>query len=96
MRKKIPYGTKLPVFFTGQECDLVREHTFYDPEFAPGIKSDAKKVQINMDLDDIEDLQGYVAAEANHTPDKKLQKKLDMLFQKLQKFLDTYDDQGDM
>ena len=46
-----------------------------------------------MDLDTIEDLQGYVAAEANHTDDRKLQKALDKVLTKLQGFLDRYDDQ---
>lgn len=32
-RKTIPHGTKLPVHFTAAERDLIREHTFYDPDF---------------------------------------------------------------
>jgi hypothetical protein len=46
-----------------------------------------------MSLDDIEEVQGYVAAEANHTKNKKLQRELDRLFDKLQVYLDSYDDQ---
>jgi len=42
-------------------------------------------------LDDIEEIQGYIAAEANHTK-KKLQKEFDRIFDKLQVYLDTYDD----
>jgi len=33
-RKKIPYGTKLPVKLTIRERDLIRDETFCDPEFA--------------------------------------------------------------
>ncbi len=38
--------------------------------------------------------QGYIAAEANHTDDAKLKRQLDKLFDKLQTFLDEYDDQS--
>lgn len=46
-----------------------------------------------LSLDDIEELQGYVAAEANHTKNAKLRSRLDRLFDKFKKFLDRYDDQ---
>ncbi len=48
---------------------------------------------MNLTLDDIEEIQGYVAAEANHTRDDKLQKRLYKLFDRFQKFPDSYDDQ---
>jgi hypothetical protein len=38
-------------------------------------------------------IQGFVAAEANHTENTKLQKELYRLFDKPQVFLDTYNDQ---
>ena len=94
MRKKIPYGTKLPVRFTHQERDLIREHTFYDPDFARLAIADGDGIRVDLSLDDIEDLQGYVAAEANHCDDRRLQEDLGDLFERLQAFLDGYDDQG--
>lgn len=33
-RKRIPYGTKLPVTLTMRERDLIRDETFCDPDFA--------------------------------------------------------------
>jgi hypothetical protein len=33
MRKKIPYGTKLPVKLTIRERDLILDETFATPEF---------------------------------------------------------------
>ena len=93
MRKKIPYNTKLPVKFTLAERDLIRNHTFYHPDFANLAMLEGKQIRSDMSLEDIEELQGYVAAEANHTPDSNLQTKLDRIFDKLQKFLDAYDDQ---
>ena len=57
---------------------------------------EGKNIKLMMSLDDIEDVQGYVAAEANHTSNKILQKQLDKIFEKFQVFLDRYDDQEDI
>lgn len=76
MKKRILYGTKLPVLFTIKESELIRNHTFYNPDFAKLAVIEKGKVRVNLFL---EDLQGYIAAEANHIEDKKLQKELDKL-----------------
>jgi hypothetical protein len=94
-RKKITYGTKLPVKLTLRERDLIRDETFCDPDFARLAVVEGKGVRVDLSLDDIEEIQGYVAAEANHTKNKKLQKELDRLFDKLQVYLDTYDEQDE-
>jgi hypothetical protein len=49
--------------------------------------------QILLTLDDLEDLGGYVAAEANHTTDKKLRKKLDAISSKIDDLLETHGDE---
>jgi hypothetical protein len=95
-RKTIPYGTKLPVVLTLKERDLIRDKTFCDPHFGKMGVVEGKNIKIMMDLDDIEDVQGYIAAAANNTENKKLQKELDRIFDKFQDFLDTYDDQQDI
>lgn len=91
-KKKIPEGTKLPVRLTAPERRLIRELTLYDPDFCSDAP-DTGPIVVEMDLDTIEEIQGYVAAEANHTEDRKLEKALDKLFDKFQSFLDKYDDQ---
>ena len=96
MKKRIPYGTKLPVKLTLQERDLIRNETLCDPDFARLAVIKGKGVILNLSLDDIEEIQGYIAAEANHTKSRKLQKNLDRLFSKFQVFLDTYDDQSEL
>ena len=94
-RTTIPSGTKLPVALTLRERDLIRDKTFCHPDFAKCAVVDGTGIRVELSLDEIEEIQGYVAAEANHTNDAKLQKKLDRLFAKLQVFLDTYDDQSE-
>ena len=95
MKKKIPYGTKLPVKLTVRERDLILDETFCDPGYLKMAVADNRSIKLEWSLDDIEDIQGFVAAEANHTENKKLEKELDRLFDKLQFFLDTYDDQDE-
>lgn len=65
-------------------------------EFGRHAVVDGKGLRLNLSLDDIEDLHGDVAAEANHTRDAKLRKRLDKIFVKLQGFLDRYDDQSEL
>ena len=94
-RTTIPSGTKLPVTLTLRERDLIRDQTFCDPDFATCAVVDGAGIRVDLSLDDIEEIQGYVAAEANHTNNAKLRKELDRLFAKLQVLLDTYDDQSE-
>lgn len=93
-RKKIPQGTKLPVILTLKERDIIRDMTVGVPDFGKLGIVEGKNIKLMMSLDDIEDVQGYLAAEANHTENKILQKQLDRIFQKFQLLLDRYDDQA--
>ena len=91
-RIKIAVGEKVPVTLTLAERDLVIAHTLY-PESQFGLGSvEAKRILFSMELDGIEELIGYIAAEANHTEDTRLQKRLDTLAAKLERMLQEYDD----
>jgi len=90
------YGTKLPVKLTLRERDLIRSSTFLEPDFGKGVVIGGKNITVDLTLDQIEEIQGYVAAEANHTDNKKLQRELDRLFDKLQVLVDTHDDQSEL
>ena len=99
-RKLIPYGTKLPVAFSSKELDDIRSCIMIGEEFGRHAGVDGKGLRLNISLDDIEELQGDVAAEANHTRDAKLRNRLrnrlDKIFLKLQGLLDGYDDQHEL
>ncbi len=71
-RKLIPYGTKLPVAFTNKELEDNRSCIMIGEDFGRHAIVAGKGMRLNLSLDDIEDLQGDVAAEANHTHDAKL------------------------
>ncbi len=73
----------------------VPETTGCDPDFARFAAVEGSMIMVDLSLDEIEDIQGYVAAEANRTKNSKRWKELDRLFDKLQEYLDIYDDQSE-
>ena len=46
-------------------------------------------------LDDLDELAGYVAAEANHAKDTKLEKQLHRLYARIAAVLESYTDETD-
>ena len=68
-RKSIPYATKLPVSFSGQELEDIRACIMVGEEFGRHAVVEGKRLRLDLSLDDIEEIQGHVAAEANHTRD---------------------------
>ncbi|NLA39921.1 MAG: hypothetical protein GX874_00655 [Smithella sp.] len=57
---------KYPIKFSVREREIIQKETFYDPDFAKFAIVDGKAIRVDLSLDDIEDIQGYVAAAANH------------------------------
>jgi hypothetical protein len=55
--------------------------------------SKGARLEFPLTLDDLDELQGCVAAAANHTKSRKLQRTLDAVFDKIQKLLDRYTDE---
>ena len=47
---------------------------------------------VRYTLDDLDELLGFVAAEANHATDKKLRKELDALCARFRREIESYDD----
>jgi len=48
---------------------------------------------LHYTLDDLDELGGFIAAEANHTKDRKLRKELQQLFDRIQTTLESYTDE---
>jgi len=94
-RKKIKQGGKIEVAFHPRERELILQHTLASPELMrPLTRSTVVKGlhRVRYTLDDLEELLGYVAAEANHSKEKKVQKQLYALFDRLQRVMQSYDD----
>lgn len=95
-RIRIAYGAKIPVILTIAERDLIRAATFYDSEFARTAEVKGDKVYLDLSMDQVEDLQGFIAAGANHAEDKSLERELHQVFDKLQAYLDTYTEEDEL
>ena len=93
-RKQIKPGEKVPLKLTAAEKKLVLEDlTCLDRELQQILQNTPTGKPVLLSLDDLEDLGGYVAAEANHCDDHKKQTKLDALFEKIQRTMDNYTDE---
>lgn len=96
IRKYIQPGTQLPVKLSMRERDLVIERAFLDPEVEGALQRAApvgSKIAMHLTLDDIDDLLGCVAAEANHCDDGAMQRVLDAVCDRLGAILDRHTDE---
>src|SRR5437867_12436351 len=93
MRKRvIQLGSTIEVHFAAREIEDIRVRTFADPDLGSAAVQVGTEYLLPMSLDDIEVVQGYIAAEANRAKDRRLQKRLEQIFDKLQEYLDTYEE----
>ncbi len=95
MRKKcIDKNEKFGLRLTVAERKLILEDPIHvHDELAVPIRATPTGALVLLTVDQLEDLGGHVAAEANHTTDKKLRKKLDAIFSKIQGLLATHADE---
>lgn len=96
LRKHIKPGTRLAVRLSARERDLVLERAFLDPEAETALKqavATGSTLTVNLDLDEIDDLLGCVAAEANHCDDRRVQRALYAVCERLSAFLDEFTDE---
>ena len=93
-RKKISEHTRISVKLTARERKLILEHTFAGDDLLAPVRvlPEIGKHAAQYTLYDIEELQGFVAAEANHTNDRRLENALSALHEHLQQEMEKYDD----
>ena len=94
-QKKIEPDQPVEVLFTAREREVLLQHVFADDDLMGCLRVAelrGSKSVANYTLDDLDELIGYVAAEANHATDKKLAKELYALFDRLQAEMQSYDD----
>ncbi len=88
---KIRNGTrgKLAVTISQSDYKYILEHTVIDEQaFGLGaVKGD--QITFKLSPDEIEEIQGYLAFEANHAKSRKLEKELDRLNDLLASYLET-------
>jgi hypothetical protein len=94
--KPIKAGEQVPLKLTDAERALLLERvTILPQEAETAIRSTPGGDPVLLSLDELDELNGYVAAEANHTEDKKLAKALDRVFDKIEKLLGRYTETED-
>ncbi|MBI1768299.1 MAG: hypothetical protein HYR67_07985 [Bacteroidetes bacterium] len=82
--------TPLPIQFTRRERDLIVNLLSVEPEIVERFQLailKGKMLVVNLSAGDLDTLQGAIAADANHTEEKKLQRELDDLFERLDEVL---------
>jgi hypothetical protein len=94
IKKHIQPGEKVPLKLTAAERKLILDDLMcLDKEHELVIRETPYGKPVMMLLGVLDDLGGYIAAEANHCEDKKKRSKLDAIFQKVQGLLDEYTDE---
>jgi len=97
-RKQIAVGEKVPLELTERERDLIMKHTFADSDLTNRLRivpSPGRRPVYRFTLDDLDELAGYVAAEANHAKVKKLETELRRLYSRIADVLESYTDESD-
>jgi len=97
-RKWIRSDDKVPLELNDRERELILNHSLADEELTGRLHilpRPGKPPVYRFTLDDLDELAGYVAAEANHTQDKKQRKEWDQLFSRIAAVLESYTDEGD-
>jgi hypothetical protein len=90
-RKRLPAESKIPVVLSAGEVTDIRQHTFLGPGLLlAGIVEANGSVRFSWSLEDLEEVLGHVAASANHTKDRKLEKRLDRISDKLHDIIDRF------
>ena len=84
----IPANQKVGLKLTAKERQLLDQELIL--EYEEVIHGTPTGDPVMLTLDEWEDLNGYIAAQANHTDDTKVQKKLDAFFERIQKLIDKY------
>ena len=93
-RNWIKPGTKVGLSLTVAERKVILDNLMsLDDSYAQVIRETPTDQPVQFSLDEWEDFGGCIADEANHTEDQKLGKKLDGIFTKVQKILDTHTDE---
>lgn len=95
-RRRIKPGQLVDVRLTPRERDLILDRTFIDDEMAGRLRGATPRgsnLVVRLTLDDVDDLAGHVAAEANHCPEPRVRRVLDAVYDRLTHVEQTFTDE---
>jgi hypothetical protein len=84
-RKRIPSGTKLPVYYSEQDLADIREHTFADTNFGNYAITKGKRWRVELSLDEIETSRAISQPKQTILAISSWRRRLDSLFRRLPK-----------
>jgi hypothetical protein len=97
-RKRIAADEKVALELSDRERDLIMKHAFAGDELTDRLRilpRPGEPPAYRFTLDELDELAGYVAAEANHSKVKKLEEELRRLYARFAAVLGSYTDDGD-
>ncbi len=93
--KRLQPGERIPIRLTDGERKLILDRTFIGGDLERRIRvaaADGPAVVVGLDLDDLEELLGHVAAEANHAKDPRIAKQLGRVHERLSRIGESHAD----
>jgi len=97
-RIRIRPDQTVPLELNERERELILSHTFADEKLTNRLRVAPRKGEqpiFRFTLDDLDELGGFVAAEANHAKNKLLREQLDQLCDRIEATLNKYTDEDD-
>jgi hypothetical protein len=97
-RKQITPDEPVPLELSDRECELILKHTFADDDLTGRlriVRQPGEPPVYRFTLDDLDELAGYVAAEANHAKNRKLEQELHRLYARIATVLESYTEETD-
>jgi hypothetical protein len=94
-RTRIEPGQRVDVRLTPQERYVILERTLVDDEMAACLRAATRRgsrLVVRLTLDDVDDLAGHLAAEANHCSEPRGRRVLDAVYDRLANIEDTFTD----
>lgn len=86
---------KIEIRITAKDRDLIMDYTFAGDDLTRRLKVaevNGRYLQVKYTIDELDELVDYIAAESNHAEDTKLQKRLDKLYDKLNRIVEKYNE----
>jgi len=92
MPKQNSNPEKINVTLCPQEIDDLEKYAFLAPAyFLGGVVQKDGSTRFAWSPDELEDILGYAAAAANHSSSRKLEKRLEALYEKLNNAFESYE-----
>jgi hypothetical protein len=85
-KRVIEPGERIPIRFTAAERKLILEHTYAGGALTARLSValvNGSRLTVQYSLEDLDELLGFIAAEANHSKDQRLAARLYRLYDRL-------------